>query len=92
MGMVVIRDISHVVINTPLARTQLAVSNCSECLEQRVLNFWWWYRVVLPPYNHWHQADLAVGNPTQFVIEIPRRDDRRRTEGAATAHFTVIRT
>lgn len=40
------------------------------------------------PDNHWHETDFAVGNPTQVVLEIARRDDRCLTEIAFERHCT----
>ena len=82
--MIVIRDIAHVVVEVPLARTELHVGDERELLLQRRFYFDCWCGVVHTPHDHGHHADRAVGNPTEFVFEVARRDDGRLTERTLT--------
>ena len=47
---------------------------------------------MFSPHHHRDETDFAVGDPAQFVLEVPRRDDRRLAEIAAVAHFALTMT
>ncbi len=88
MGVIVVGDVTHVVIQCPVALAQYKVGNLGECDAKTLLQFLGWSRVMRTPDHHWNEADLAVGNPADVVFEVARRDDRRLTEIALERHCT----
>ena len=80
MGVVVIGDIAHVIINVPLPHAELPVSDDRESRAQGVAHFVTGVRVVDAPHDHRHQTNGAVGDPAQLVRKVPRGEHRRFAE------------
>lgn len=89
MCVVVVRDVSHVIVEIPAALPQLLIGHLGQGGHETILHIIGGRGVVGSPHHHGYETDLAVGNPTDVVLEVPRRDDRTLTEIAAVAHFTV---
>lgn len=84
VGVVVIRNIAHVIVEVPLARAELLVGDEGKLFVQCRLDGVARCGVVDTPNDHRHHADRAVGDPTVFVVVVARRDDRRFTERTGT--------
>lgn len=91
MGVVMIRDITHVIVEVPLARSKLLVGNEGELLLQRRFYLDPRCGVVYSPHDHRHDTNRAVGDPTEIVVEVARGDDGRLTERTLT-QFTLSET
>lgn len=89
MGVIVIGDVPHVIINRPRRGGKLHVGDERERVVKLTLYFWRRSRVVNSPHHHRHQADLAVGDPTRLIFVVTLGDDRGLAEFAAFAHLTV---
>lgn len=92
MRVVVVGDVAHVIVEGPLPLAYLAVRHGAE-QDPHPFTLLLWRRVtVISPHDHRDFTDFAVSDPTEFVLEVPRRDDRRLAEIAAVAHFTLTMT
>lgn len=92
MRVIVVRNVAHVIVEGPLALAYRLVRDRAE-QGPHLLTLLRWRRVaVFSPHHHRDFTDLAVGNPAEFALEVPRRDDRRLAEIAAVAHFTLTMT
>ena len=89
---VVIGDVAHVIVERPLALAQLAISDSTKQYSHLVALIFGRRGAVCAPHDHRYLANLAVGNPTQFVFEVARGDDRRFAKIAAVVHFTLTMT
>lgn len=88
MSVVVVGNVAHVVVERPLALPELLIGHLGEGGHKPFLHRIRGRSVVRSPHHHGHEADLAVGNPAEFVFKIARRNDRTLAEIAAVAHFT----
>jgi hypothetical protein len=81
MSVIMIGDVAHVVVEIELAKPiegdlRDALMHMSQMLDG-------WLGAMEAPHNHWHFADVTLGNPADVVLVIPGRDARRATEIAA---------
>lgn len=88
MGVVVVRDVPHVVVDVVAYREllgrdpcELVVHVCERIGRRR--------RPVLPPHDHRDVADLAVGDPADVVLVVPWRDVCCLAQFAARDSFVV---
>ncbi len=92
MSVIVVRDVTHVVIERPPARSEHFVGHLGEGGDEAFLHLLRGRSVVRSPHHHGHEADFAISNPAKVVLKVARRDDRTFTKIAAVAHFTCKRT
>jgi hypothetical protein len=70
MSVIMVRDVSHVVIDVPLFAFKFGVSNCPKELVEFLFNFFRWGVVMISPHHHWDNTNSAVRNPAELVLEI----------------------
>lgn len=80
MSVVVIGDVAHVIVNPPLAHTELLVGDEREGGVQNATYLVTGLRVVVAPHHHRYEADRAVGDPALVVLVVARREHRRFAE------------
>ena len=76
VGVVVMRDGSHVVVD-PALHLEVLGDDRSECVQQLDPDLLRGIRVVLLPDHHRHGARLALGHPAQVVLVEPLGGPRR---------------
>src|SRR5436190_18214925 len=70
---VVVRDVAHVVVHVVVEGEVLTYDH-REPVVQLALHMLRRIRVVAPPHDHRHRADLALRDPAELVLVEPRRD------------------
>jgi len=70
VGVIVIRDVPHVVIDVPLFAFKFGDSNLAKELVEQLFDFFLWVVVMISPHHHWNNTNGAVRNPAEFVLEI----------------------
>ena len=89
VGVVVVGDVTHVVIDRPLADAEFTVGHRRESFVELSFEILGRRGVVVTPHHHGHETDLAVRDPTQLVLDVTRRDHRRLAELTIAAHLTL---
>jgi hypothetical protein len=86
MGVVVIGNVAHVVIDGPRGVHKLFVRDFGEDLVEMALDLVGWVRIVESPHHHRHETYLAVPDPTGLVFEVALGEDGRLAEFALPVH------
>jgi hypothetical protein len=81
----VVRDLTHVGVERPVALAKDLVCNPAEVREHRLELLRRWLDPVASPYNHRDPADLALGDPADLVLVVPGRERRGLTQVALGA-------
>ncbi len=89
MGVVVVGDVAHVVIDRPLTDPEFTVGHRRESFVELSFQILRWRGVVVAPHHHGHEAYLAVRDPAEIVLDVTRRDHRRLAELTIAAHLTL---
>jgi hypothetical protein len=81
VGMVVVRDVPHVVVHVMLAKLAAgdlgeAFAHVGEMISGRL-------HAVKAPHYHGHLTDLTLGDPADLILVVPGRDVGGATEVAA---------
>jgi hypothetical protein len=88
MGVIMVRDIAHVVVDGPARVDELLLRDAREHFKKVAFHVIGRFGIVHTPHDHRHEADLAVTDPARLVFEVSLRYDRGFTELAAVAHCT----
>ena len=89
VGVVVVGDVAHVVIDCPLTDAEFTVGHRRETFMELAFKFLRRRGVVVAPHHHGHEADLTVRDPAEFVLDVSRRDHRRLAKFAGVVHLTL---
>jgi hypothetical protein len=86
MGVVVIGNVAHVVIDGPRGVHKLFVRDFGQNLVEVALYLVGWIGIVRSPDHHRHEAYLTVPDPTGFVFEVALGEDGRLAEFTLPGH------
>lgn len=86
MGVVVVGNIPHVVIDRPGGVHKLFVRHFGEHLVEVALYLIWRVGIVRSPDHHRHETYLAVPDPTRLVFEVALGEDGRLAEFTPPVH------